>query len=205
MTARPLAYDLAAVIRGGRSVRVTRWNCDSCMARHERVITSKTPPPHEAVVKWAIRDGWRVDPYRRSAVRCPACLHGSTTHSISNESTAKVIAMTQPASKPAPAGLRDPTQAERLKIRAMLDKSFDDGAGCWLEGYSDQKAGEEIGVPWALVTRIREAAYGPIRVDPEVAGIRAEIKRLSDEATRIVAAVADLTKRAEALAAKRAA
>jgi hypothetical protein len=121
------------------------------------------------------------------------------------------VAIKSDAAKP-PAGLRDPTQAERLKIRSILDKAFDDNAGCWLDGYSDQKAGEEIGVPWALVTRIREAAYGPIRVDPEVAGILAALKsltteqaRLAAEQTKLAAAIADLETRARQLQARRAA
>lgn len=101
--------------------------------------------------------------------------------------------------------MREATPQERVKIRAVLDKQFDDGAGCWLDGYSDQKAGEEVGVPWAIVTRIREAAYGPIRVDPEVAGLRAELVQIGRELVALTEKHAAATKRLEALAGKRAA
>jgi len=99
--------------------------------------------------------------------------------------------------------LREATPQERVKIRAVLDKSFDDAAGCWLDGYSDQKAGEEIGVPWAIVTRIREAAYGPIRVDPEVAGLRAELVQIGREIAALMEKHSAATKRLDALAGKR--
>lgn len=208
---RAPAWDVVPVLRGDRTVRVSRWTCSGCDARHERVITNRTPPPAEAVVKWATRDGWRVDPHRRGAIRCPQCLCGTTAHSLDQSppvtDTPRIIeAMAEPvaATKPAPTP-REPTQAERLKIRSILDSHFDDGAGCWLDGYSDQKAGEACGVPWSLVTRIREAAYGPIRVDPEVAGIQAAIRLLRADLAKQAEAIADLEKRATALQAKRAA
>lgn len=100
---------------------------------------------------------------------------------------------------------RDPTPQERVKIRSVLDSYFDDAAGCWLDGYSDQKAGEEIGVPWALVTRIREAAYGPIRVDPEVAGLRAELAQIGRELAALTEKHGAAQKRLDGLLAKRSA
>ncbi|MFM2150274.1 MAG: hypothetical protein RLZZ187_2580 [Pseudomonadota bacterium] len=102
-------------------------------------------------------------------------------------------------------GLREPTQQERIKIRQVLDQHFDDEAGCWLNGYSDQKAGEEIGLPWAMVTRIREAAYGPIRVDPEVAALRAELVQIGRELASVTEKHIAAQKRLDALTAKRAA
>lgn len=98
--------------------------------------------------------------------------------------------------------LREPSYEERLKIREALDKYFDDQAGCWLDDWSDQKAGAHANVPWAMVTRIREAAYGPIKVDPEVAAIRALLAQLSAEIKALAAGQAEavrvLTEKAEA-------
>lgn len=210
MSSRQPAWDVAPTIRGDRTVRVTRWTCAKCDARHERVITSATPPPAEAVVKWAMRDGWRVDAYRRSAIRCPACQAGATIHHLDQSPPEQEIApvsstVTATAAPKPPLTPREPTQAERLKIRAVLDKHFDDGAGCWLDGFSDQKAGEACAVPWSLVTRIREAAYGPIRVDPEVAALRADMVQIARDIVALNDRHAAAVKRLDALGAKRAA
>ena len=40
---------------------------------------------------------------------------------------------------------------------------------------SDQRIAETVGVPRAAVERLREAAYGPIRVDPVIAALREKI------------------------------
>jgi hypothetical protein len=77
-----------------------------------------------------------------------------------------------------------PTQAQRLKIRDLLDNHFDDKAGAYLDNYSDEKIGAEVGIGHAAVTMIREAAYGPIRVDPELAALRAELKGLTQAIER---------------------
>jgi hypothetical protein len=87
------------------------------------------------------------------------------------------------------------TTAQRLRIRSLLDKHFDDEAGCYLDGYSDQRIGAEVDVPWALVTKVREAAYGPIRVDPEIAALRAEIAQARRQVEALNAIVTALQAR----------
>ena len=70
------------------------------------------------------------------------------------------------------------TPAERTKVRALLDGHFDDSRGAYLDGYSDKRIGEEVGVPWKLVEAVREAAYGPLRADPEADTLLADLKAL---------------------------
>ena len=77
--------------------------------------------------------------------------------------------------------IKDPTPDQRLKIRSALDKSFDDGAGAYLDDMSDDRIAEAVGVPRVVVSRIREAAYGPIKVDPEVVKLHREIDALKAE------------------------
>ena len=67
------------------------------------------------------------------------------------------------------------TPDERVAIRSHLDKHFDDGVGAYLDGMSDQRIAETVGVPRAAVERLREAAYGPIRVDPVIVALREKI------------------------------
>lgn len=69
---------------------------------------------------------------------------------------------------------------QRQKVRSLVDDHFDDERGCYAIGWSDQRIGKEVGVPWALVTQLREAAYGPILIDPEVDALRNAISALAE-------------------------
>jgi hypothetical protein len=162
---------------------VARFVCARCPIELEVAPTWPLNP--EAVAKRASAYGWRVDAYRKSEARCPDCQARRSPGDRPDPKppappqTAKVIPMTVAAIDPKPkAQPPEPTKDQRLKIRALLDKHFDDHTGAYLDSYSDQRIGEEVGIAWAAVARIREAAYGPIRVDPEVAGLRAELKAL---------------------------
>ena len=188
---------------GGREV--ARFVCTRCEAHAESPLVKSGDRRRmnpEATIKRVEAVGWRINGER---VECPRCHAASAARAAGEKpdpkpipTTAKVIPMADPK-------VREATPQERVKIRAILDKYFDDAAGCWLDSYSDQKAGEEIGVPWALVTRIREAAYGPIRVDPEVAALRAEMTQIGRELAALVEKHSAAQKRLDAMAAKRAA
>lgn len=187
---------------GGREV--ARFVCHRCEAHVESPLVKSGQRRRmnpEATIKRIVAVGWHINGQR---VECPRCQAASVSRAAGEKPdpkpattpTAKVIPMAD--IKP-----REPTPQERVKIRGVLDSHFDDGAGCWLDGYSDQKAGEEIGVPWALVTRIREAAYGPIRVDPEIAGLRAELVQIGRELAALSEKHAAAQKRIDAMMAKR--
>jgi hypothetical protein len=73
-----------------------------------------------------------------------------------------------------------------MHIRTLLDKYFDDKEGCYLPNeagnpLSDQEIGEAAGVPWGEVTKIREAAYGRIMVDPAIAALRNQMAALEKQ------------------------
>lgn len=196
------------VREGGPQGRLmARFVCDTCGAHVQ------TPLVHNnagglsgtATVQRAIQGtGWTVNGAR---VSCPRCVAATAARAKGDRPDPKPEPRPQPAevipmteTKP-----REASPQERIKIRSILDKHFDDGAGQWLDGYSDQRAGEEIGVPWALVTRIREAAYGPIRVDPEIGAIRAELIQIGRDLATMTERHAAAQKRLDALLAKRAA
>lgn len=69
---------------------------------------------------------------------------------------------------------------EKRKIRHELDKHFDEEVGRYSEGYSDQRVGQEIGMPWAFVTAYRESEYGPIRTDTELDNFEAELRTVRE-------------------------
>lgn len=95
----------------------------------------------------------------------------------------------------APAVPAAPTNDQRLKIRTLLDKHFDDAKGRYLDGYTDQRVGAEVDVPWAAVTAIREAAYGPLRVDPEVDALQRAVAAIEADLAKVKERLAALVKR----------
>lgn len=183
-----LGFQKRSVFENGAWRGIARFVC-SCGATHDEPLNNGRLNP-EAIAKRAAAAGWKADAHKPTWAECPACQAKDRSGDKPGETK---IMPTTDIRELAAKGTREPTHAERLKIRNMLDQYFDDAAGCWLEGYSDQKAGEEIGVPWALLTRIREAAYGPIRVDPELAALRGEHKRLIDVADKMARDLAKLT------------
>lgn len=173
---------------------IARFQCTRCPTTID--VRPSDPLNPEGCAKRAIQQGWEADGYRPSVARCPSCC-APTRKPASNppeapqprKESAAPMAPPDPAKPPA---LRDPTQAERMKIRAILDRQFDDSQGCYLDGYSDQKIGEELGIPWAMVSRLREAAYGPIRVDPVIAALRSAIAGLEQRHEAIAAEITAL-------------
>lgn len=91
------------------------------------------------------------------------------------------------------------TQQNRLAIRGLLDKHFDDGTGQYLDGMSDDKIATTLNVPRVHVEAIREAAYGAIRVNPEVAAIKAEIAQARQALSVAQKAITDQASRLDAL------
>lgn len=94
------------------------------------------------------------------------------------------------------------TIAAKARVRKLLDENFDDEHGRYTHNYSDQRIGEEVGVPWAAVAAMREAAYGPLRADPRLdklgqdfIDIKAKIASLE---TRVLGDIDVLNKRLQA-------
>jgi predicted nucleic acid-binding Zn-ribbon protein len=71
--------------------------------------------------------------------------------------------------------VRELTVDEKRRVRGLLDANFDDAAGIYLDGYSDQRIATEADVPRACVRQLREASYGPIKRHPELDAIEAQI------------------------------
>lgn len=100
---------------------------------------------------------------------------------------------TQPMSKPSPAQpMSKPSPAQRLQMRRLLDKFFDDAEGAYLEGASDESIAGDLQVPVAWVSEIRDAAYGPIRVTPEMLTLRADIDRAQTRSAALAAQLVEL-------------
>ena len=83
------------------------------------------------------------------------------------------------------------SQAQRNRIRDLLEEHFNSEAGFYKSPWSDQKIARDAGVPFAAVSNIREIAYGPIKTDPEAMAIKSE---LDDVRTALSATMDTLAK-----------
>lgn len=154
---------------GDRMVQVRRLFCAQCDAHHD--ITAGTLNV-EQVAKRFRALGWDVDFRHIQAAICPTC----SAKKAMKEKT-RMATTPAPAAPENPAD-RAPTPDQRAAIRRLLDTHFDDKVGGYLDGYSDQRIGKDLSIPWSWVQQLREAAYGPIRIDPAVAEAQARLAAL---------------------------
>lgn len=84
---------------------------------------------------------------------------------------------------------KDPTAAQRRAIRQELEACFVEEDGEFIDGESDEAIGRRLNVPWAWVETAREAAYGRVRVTPEMRRIEAEAAAVRVGLDRLAAQV----------------
>lgn len=183
-----------------------RFECVKCSAQIDLTWMAANLNP-EAITKLATAKGWQADAWDQKVAVCPECLARRRKAPDINRELKKVPCM--PASPPATVTVlpsapesRAPTPDERLRIRTLLDKHFDDGPGCYLDGMTDARVAEMASVPRIMVERIREAAYGPIRVSPEMAALRAEVAAMKEDLAAARESVAAQARAVDALTAK---
>ena len=142
--------------------RVRRVVCVSCAAKHERNYPSYAPP--DQVQGNFENQGWR---FTRRGPLCPSCAVTSP-----KEDRTMSAASTAPTTITFGAA-RAPTVTEVLKVSDLLALHFVEGR--YRNGYSDEVVAKEKDIPRAVVTRIREEGFGPIKGDAECDEIRQEI------------------------------
>lgn len=156
-----------------------RAACAKC-GRTEELVWNRHNNP-QSIAKLFERKGWRFDVYAPSRCVCPVCLGaGGPKRGGCGMGFPNKVAV----------GELEATPAQKRRIREMLDGQFDEERGCWLDGFSDQSVAEKLDLPRLLVTQVREAAYGPIRSDPEVEAMRSDMAALKREAEQVGGAVA---------------
>lgn len=183
-------YETKTVLKNGNLREVARFVCAECFDRGE-VDTGGTVDPRMIVGK-ADRIGWKLDPKKHGRTYCPKCAGARKAPAAPKQEATM-------ATPPIP--IREATNDQRVLIRNLLDKHFDDAVGTYLDGMCDATVAEKASVPRVVVERIREAAYGPIKVDPEIQAIRTELAAVKAAAEKLTATVADLTARLDRKAA----
>lgn len=171
------SYEVRSVQVDGRHVRMATIECGRC-GRTEQIQDHGMPPT--VVVKKFQRAGWATDGRHSRKNRCPDCLAEAGDDQEESEMKNVVVDLKSQASGAAlAAGAHTEVSAEqRSSIRRKLDEFFDDKKGQYLDGYSDQRIGEEVGVGWKHVADLREAAYGPLKGDPQVESILRQLEQI---------------------------
>ncbi len=95
---------------------------------------------------------------------------------------------------------RIPTVKEVLRIGEELDLHFVEGR--YRAGQSDQVLADRLDLPRAIVTRVREEGYGPLKGDPEVEALRSDLDTLGGMLTDVRARLARLEQRGSGGAAR---
>lgn len=157
--------------------RVGRFTCAECGSILDVAYVGHKPPLF--FVQKARREGWAAHEQKRNQCYCPQCLEP--------KGELKVTTVTP---------IRQPTTDERLKIRGALDSHFDDSKGEYLDGYSDEKIAAHLNVPRIMVSSIREAAYGPIRNNPQISALREQVKKLQTALDEVKARLEEVAKAA---------
>lgn len=163
----------------GRTSTVARFICQQCEAHGDIPLKSGESLNPEALANTIRQRGWDAHFQREQDALCPACKAAKPANDPDSELhrleakmslTPAVVAL-----HPEPPA---PTTNQRVQIRHLLEANFDEGLGCFSEGWHDERIAEEIGVVRAVVERMREAAYGPIKVSPAMQRALADIAKL---------------------------
>lgn len=202
---KPRAYTNAIVSLGSTTRAVVRFTCISCT--HELELANNDPRKHGSFfAQQARRRGWDTDGERLNRVFCPDCRKtpvGRSRREVELDSVviqamdippiieghAEAVVML-PAPREERPMARELSNDQRRHIRNLLDQYFDDKDGCYLVddhgvAMSDQAIGSMAAVPWAEVTKIREASYGKILVDPAMAALRVQMAELEQQMAKM--------------------
>jgi len=168
---RPLSYQHVLDAHGRKA---EQFQCAECGTKECVTNTGDRPP--DLIIKVIKARGWKADAFKPLSHFCPKCAGPQKKSAAAKQGNVIPMSVT-PIAKPS-VEVRQPTSDQRVKIRDSLDNHFDDVTGRYLDGFSDQKIAELVDVPRIIVERIREVGYGPIKDDPVLIALRAEIVAL---------------------------
>ncbi len=204
---RPVPFTMTNREVAGSLKTILLYECAKCAVSDFVTVKTGAPLQIENSNNTMRYRGWAIHRSKKSKVYCPTCKDAASENDVDSE-LKKVLTIVVPilappeqqetsvasASTAAVSPIRPMTGDMRLAIRNALDLHFDDKKGQYLEGMSDDKIAVQLGIPRIHVETIREAAWGPIKIDPEVSAIMKEISELSRLSAEYSAAQANMTK-----------
>lgn len=178
-----------------------RIHCERCGETSVLTLSGSTCASQQWVERRFRAEGWEVSTSRR-ADHCPACValiqaerrakRGARILELKQDIGLAVAPITiegevmTEVKAPAPRAM---TLADRRRINERLSEVYLENA--YAAGFSDNRVAVDLNVPRAWVTEIRDLLYGPA-VNEDTLAARAEIKALTERATKIEAAIEGL-------------
>lgn len=180
-----LGFTKASLSIDGKFRQAMRFTCVECGATTDVSVKPQEGLNPEGITNTARSRGWEADAYKRNRCKCPRHVskrNATDTDSELRKHEAKMKNGVVPLPAPVP---REPTPDQRALIRKLIEKHFDEDRGCYLDGYDDEKVAVEAASPRAVVEKMRDAAYGPIKVSQEMLGLERDLaackKRLEEQ------------------------
>lgn len=155
------SYQPRSVMVGGRRRVDFVLTCGECGAEDAIHLTPDCPP--EQILQKFERRGWLTNPVNDRWCRCPTCNKRSKEKQVTTKPDLSIV-------KPA-----EPTLEQVGKIATELRGCFDDEKGCYLDGFTDQRVGETLGIAWGIVAKVRDALGLKIKIDPELERVKADL------------------------------
>lgn len=169
---------------------------------HSKVLPLHQNEPIENIAKRFRAIGWEFDAYNSRRIRCPECIAADVIKRKGESPKGDSNVTTIPTKLAIAAAAPDKTAltiAEREKVRGLLEGVFDADKGFYLDNYSDARIGSELDLPEKLVREYRDIAFGPLKSSPDLEAIRADLKKLEDDAVLCLKAAKQLGDRATEL------
>jgi len=178
------------IIPGGTTLNTARLECKLC-GEHESISLRKHLPPEVLAKKFGSM-GWDVN---RTNGTCPACkLKGKEKLPVETP-----MATVTPIKPQQPKTLTEPTMRQMRDIFEALEMYWASDKGQYTGGYSDEKIGQEMGLPSAAIAKVRKEAFGDFKFDPEVEALMEELKTLNEKADAQMRSARFLTTQVETL------
>jgi hypothetical protein len=200
-------YDHVKEWRGSAFVHLFVMSCSTCSFT-DRIHLQDSISPAGVHQKLRKR-GWLTNERKRAKCFCPICatkpkekttVNANVTITPKSElaarqSPAPVVDRVELSSAAMQQLLREPTMFEIRRIIEAVGIYFDETEGRYTKGYSDQKIGEELNLPWAMVQKVRDQSGYKLKIDPEVAKLSSDIATVKEMLADLERRHSTLTKR----------
>lgn len=173
-------FEPATVVYGDKRVRGAAAVCGKCGERGSVQSRESVGDREDAIVAHKMRGlGWHIGKTAKDH-RCPACCKGGP---------AKITPIFQATLSPAAEPPRAPSPDDKQIIFEKLRDVYAGGRAGYSGDWTDKRVAEDLGVPWAWVSEVREFAFGPERsnpvIDEQLAQARAVVEQHKDRLAQL--------------------
>lgn len=196
--------EVPIILGDGKRTRVARATCAEagCNSSHDVHLNVALPP--EIILKKFHQAGWHFN--SQGYPKCPACqARPKKPHLVIARAETQYIAPLK-SNEPVPMKVENMTKAPEeetnnarpatatnlaimRRLFSELEQHFDADLGRYAKGQSDDEIAKALGLSPVFVRETREKAFGPLKLDPQLAEIE---DRLSKLATRQEKALAEI-------------